>query len=65
METNPRQINRNEIIEMFLIRDEVERAEQAERDLPEHIDPLAHAAALKALGIDPGLLLTQQDNLEA
>ncbi|MGH8903833.1 MAG: hypothetical protein ACRDYA_19695 [Egibacteraceae bacterium] len=59
------EIDRNQIIEMFLIRDEVERAEQAERDLPEHIDPMAHAEALKALGIDPALLLTQQDNLEA
>jgi hypothetical protein len=32
--------------------------------LPDQIDPAEHHEALKALGVDPGLLLTQTANLE-
>lgn len=59
------EIDRNQLVELFVMRGEIERAEQAERDLPERVDPLAHREVLKALGIDPALLLTQADNLEA
>jgi hypothetical protein len=59
------EIDRNQLVEMFLDRGELALAEQAERDLPERVDPLVHGDALRALGIDPGLLLTQSDNLES
>ncbi len=59
------EIERSQLVEAFLERGELCLAEQAERDLPKRIDPLLHGDALRALGIDPGLLLTQADNLEA
>jgi hypothetical protein len=59
------EIDRNQLVEMFFERGEISLAEKAERDLPERVDPLAHEDALRQLGIDPALLLTQSDNLEA
>jgi hypothetical protein len=58
------EIDRNQLVEMFFERGEVDLAEKAERDLPERVDPLAHEVQLRELGIDPALLLTQSDNLE-
>ena len=58
------QIDRNQIVEMFVERGDLARAEQAERDLPLHVDPLAHRDVLERLGIDPALLMTLSDGLE-
>ena len=57
-------IDKQQLIERFLTAGELEKAEQADRDLPDQIDPVEHAETLKALGLDAGLLLTQSDNLE-
>lgn len=51
------------LIEQFLAAGDLEKAERADR-LPEQIDPAAHADELRELGLDPGLLMTQSDNLE-
>ena len=58
------QIDKAQLIERFIAAGDLDSAEQADRDLPDQIDPLVHGDALRALGIDPGLLLTQSDNLE-
>lgn len=59
------EIDRNQIVEMFVMRGDLARAEQAERDLPVRVDPLAYSDALQRLGIDPALLMTLSDGLEA
>jgi hypothetical protein len=58
------EIGRNHIVEMLVERGDFARAEQAERDLPVRVDPLAHRDALERLGIDPALLMTLSDGLE-
>lgn len=58
------EIDRNQIVEMFVMRGDLARAEQAERDLPARVDPLAYRDALGRLGIDPALLMTLSDGLE-
>ncbi len=58
------EIDRNQIVEMFIMRGDLARAERAERDLPARVDPLACRATLERLGIDPGLLMTLSDGLE-
>ncbi len=58
------EIDRNQLVEMFFERGEIGLAEKAERDLPERVDLLTHEDALRQLGIDPALLLTQSDNPE-
>ena len=57
-------IDKQQLIEQFLANGEIDKAEQADRDLPDVIDPSEHAEALKALGLNAGLLMTQSDNLE-
>jgi hypothetical protein len=57
-------IDKAQLIERFIAAGDLDKAEQTDRDLPDQIDPLAHGDALRALGIDPGLLMTQSDNLE-
>lgn len=57
-------IDKQQLIEQFIVNGEIDKAEQADRDLPDVIDPSAHAETLKALGLDAGLLMTQSDNLE-
>lgn len=57
-------IDKQQLIEQFIANGDIDKAEQADRDLPDQIDPTAHVDALKALGLDAGLLLTQSDNLE-
>lgn len=52
------------LIEQFIAAGELDKAEQVDRDLPDQIDPIAHADDLRALGLDAGLLMTQSDNLE-
>jgi hypothetical protein len=58
------QLAKRDIIEFFMLRADVERARQADEALPDPVDLQKDADALRALGIDPGLLATQIDNLE-
>jgi hypothetical protein len=58
------EIDRTQLVEMFVTRGDLVRAEQAERDLPALVDPLAHRVTLERLGIDPALLMTLSDGLE-
>jgi hypothetical protein len=57
-------IDKAQLIERFIAAGDLDKAEQADRDLPDQIDPLEHGDELRALGIDAGLLMTQSDNLE-
>lgn len=52
------------LVEFFVVRGDLDRAEQADATLPDPVDLEADADALRALGLDPGLLATQIDNLE-
>lgn len=56
---------KSHIVELFMVRRDFERAERADGSLPDPVDLTEHAEALRALGIDPALLATQIDNLEA
>lgn len=56
---------KNQIIELFMVRGDLDRAEQADGSLPDPVDLQSDADALRALGINPALLATQIDNLEA
>jgi hypothetical protein len=58
------QLAKGHIVELFMVRGDFERAEQADGSLPDPVDLREHADALRALGIDPALLATQIDNLE-
>lgn len=58
-------IDKRQIVDFFMVRGDVSRAEQADEDLPDPVDLEEHAPLLRALGIDPGLLATQIDNLES
>ena len=53
------------IIDLFVVRGDLDRAERADRLLPDLVDLSEHADAMRALGLDPALLATQIDNLEA
>ncbi|HWB72186.1 MAG TPA: hypothetical protein VG452_08200 [Egibacteraceae bacterium] len=57
-------VDKQLVIEMFLRRGDYTRAELADDALPARIDLEEHAETLRGLGIDPGLLATQADNLE-
>ncbi len=57
-------IDKQQLIERFLTAGDLDKAERADRDLPAQIDPAEHGELLRDLGLDPGLLLTQSDNLE-
>lgn len=57
-------IDKQQLIERLIANGDLAKAEQADRDLPDQIDPGEHAETLKALGLDAGLLMTQSDNLE-
>ena len=56
---------KNQIIELFMVRGDLDRAERADGSLPDPVDLQSDADALRALGINPALLATQIDNLEA
>ena len=56
---------KNQIIELFMARGDLDRAERADGSLPDPVDLQSDADALRALGINPALLATQIDNLEA
>jgi hypothetical protein len=59
------QLAKEQIITLFMLRGDHERAEQADSRLPDPVDLQEHAETLRALGLDPALLATQIDNLEA
>jgi len=59
------QVDKGQIINLFMVRGDFDRAERADGSLPDPVDLREHADALRALGIDPALLATQIDNLEA
>jgi hypothetical protein len=59
------EIDKRQLVELLVVRGDVARAEQVDDTLPERVDLRAHAAQLRRLGIDAGLLATQIDNLEA
>lgn len=56
---------KKDIIDLFVVRGDLDRAERADRSLPDQVDLSEHADAVRALGLDPALLATQIDNLEA
>ena len=58
-------VTKREIVEFFLRRGDVERAARADEALADPVDLQEQSEALRALGLDPGLLATQIDNLEA
>lgn len=58
------EIAKRQIVDFFVVRGDMEAAERADRDLPDPVDLTAQADALRALGLDPGLLATQLENLE-
>jgi hypothetical protein len=58
------QIDKQHLIERFIAAGELDKAEQADRELPDMLDPAEHAETLQSLGLNAGLLLTQSDNLE-
>ncbi len=58
------QIDKQQLIEQFIAAGQLDVAEQADRELPDMVDPAQHADTLKSLGLNAGLLLTQSDNLE-
>jgi hypothetical protein len=58
-------VAKNQIIELFMVRGDLDRAERADGSLPDPVDLQSDADALRALGINPALLATQIDNLEA
>ena len=57
-------IDKQQLIERLITSGDLAKAEQADRDLPDDIDPAEHVETLRALGLDAGLLMTQSDNLE-
>lgn len=59
------QVAKQQIVELFFLRGDFERAERADGSLPDPVDLREHAEAIRALGIDPALLAIQIDNLEA
>lgn len=56
---------KSQIVDLFMRRGDLEAAERADRSLPDQVDLQEHAEAVRALGINPALLATQIDNLEA
>jgi hypothetical protein len=56
---------KGQIVDLFMRRGDVARAEQADGSLPDPVDLREHADALRALGINPALLATQIENLES
>jgi hypothetical protein len=50
-------IDKSQIIELLKSRGENDKASQAESELPDKVDPQAHAGLLEKLGIDPKDLL--------
>ena len=53
------------IVELFVMRGDMERAQQADEVLPDPVDLSEHEDLLQDLGIDAGLLATQIEYLES
>jgi hypothetical protein len=51
------QIDKSQIIELLKSRGDQDKAAQADSELPDQVDPQAHAGLLENLGIDPQDLL--------
>jgi hypothetical protein len=58
-------VAKRDIVDLFVARGDLHRAEQADIALPDPVDLTEHADALRALDLDPGLLATQIENLES
>ena len=58
-------VSKSQIVDLFMRRGDLESAERADGSLPDQVDLQEHADVLRSLGIDPALLATQIDNLEA
>lgn len=56
---------KSQIVDLFMRRNDLEAAERADGSLPDQVDLREHADELRALGINPALLATQIENLEA
>ena len=52
-------IDKQQIIELLRNQGEQQKADQAQGELPEQVDPEQHAGLLEKLGIDPQALLSQ------
>jgi hypothetical protein len=52
------EIPKDKILELLRSRGEDQKAEQAQGELPDRVDPEQHAGLLQKLGIDPGDLLS-------
>ena len=61
----PVEVPKRLVVEHFLRRDDVDRAVRADETLGDPVDLTRDAEVLRGLGLDPGLLATQIDNLEA
>jgi hypothetical protein len=57
------QIDKSQIIELLKSRGQDDKASQADSELPDQVDPEAHAGLLSKLGIDPQDLLGQLGGL--
>ncbi len=57
-------LHKRHVVDLFIRAGQFDLAEVADQSLPDLVDPQEHADALRALGIDAGLLLTSADNLE-
>jgi hypothetical protein len=51
------QIPKDQILDLLRKRGESDKAQQADKELPDQVDPEQHADLLGRLGIDPGDLL--------
>jgi hypothetical protein len=51
------EIDKSQIVELLKSRGEEAKAAKAEADLPDKVDPQAHAGVLAEVGIDPQDLL--------
>lgn len=57
-------IPKSAIVDLFVGRGDVDAAERADDTLSDPVDLDEAGPALRALGLNPGLLATQIDNLE-
>ena len=54
-------LSKDLLVEQLLTDGEIEKAERADRELPDHFSPLDHAETLEALGLNSALLQTPTD----
>lgn len=51
-------LSKNLLVEQLLTEGEIEKAERADRELPDEFSPLDHAETLESLGLNSALLQT-------